>query len=369
MLATTQRRYSPPPSQQGLSLIELMISITIGLILLVGITSLIVQQSATRDELEKSSRQIENGRYASTILFDDIEHAGFYGQYYTLNTATLPATLPDPCQTSPSSLASAIPIFVQGYYYSSGASPISCINSANLVPGTNILVIRRVDTLSDANSLNFTQAAAAPLELFLQSSASSAVVNTGAGASATTFPLVNTKTNAPAPLRPFLVHIYYVSPCSTMANGSTCQASDDNGHPIPTLKRLELSSNGTFTTTPLVEGIQSMRFDYGIDTDVPSNGYPDVYCLDPNSSSNCSTTSYVPLVSPANWPNVMAIRVNILARNIDTTTGYADTKQYQLSSISGVSSTIVPASGDGYKRHVFSALVRITNPSGQRAQQ
>ena len=54
--------------QHGLSLVELMVSIVIGLLLLAGISSLIAAQSGARGELEKSARQIENGRYALTLL-------------------------------------------------------------------------------------------------------------------------------------------------------------------------------------------------------------------------------------------------------------------------------------------------------------
>ena len=44
--------------QAGLSLVELMISIVIGLLLLAGISSLIAAQGSARGELEKAARQI-----------------------------------------------------------------------------------------------------------------------------------------------------------------------------------------------------------------------------------------------------------------------------------------------------------------------
>jgi len=49
-------------SQRGLSLIELMISITIGLLILVSLSSLFINQSKARAELDKSTRMIDNGR-------------------------------------------------------------------------------------------------------------------------------------------------------------------------------------------------------------------------------------------------------------------------------------------------------------------
>ncbi|MGH8846537.1 MAG: PilW family protein, partial [Polaromonas sp.] len=58
--------------QRGMTLVEWMVSITIGLVLLAGLTALIARQSSTQAELEKSSRQIENGRYAMQLLNEDI---------------------------------------------------------------------------------------------------------------------------------------------------------------------------------------------------------------------------------------------------------------------------------------------------------
>src|SRR5882724_4062244 len=83
--------------QAGMSLVELMVSLAVGLILLAGITTLIGRQSSAREELEKASREIENGRYATQLLRKDIQHAGYYGEYSPVSgvaTTTVPA---DPC--------------------------------------------------------------------------------------------------------------------------------------------------------------------------------------------------------------------------------------------------------------------------------
>lgn len=334
-------------SQSGLSLVELMISLTIGLILLLGITTLIVQQSSTHSELEKSSRQIENGRYAIQLLHDDIQLAGFYGQYFNVPAASV---LPDPCATDLASLDAAIVLPIQGYIAPSAVSaPLSaCLNNANHVPGTDILVVRRAAT----STTTIADAAAGTGGLvYLQTTFASQVMNTGTGADATKFPLTLTTSSSasPANLRTYLVRIYFVSPCSTMANGATCTASDDGGKPIPTLKCLELSATGnatTFVLTPLVEGVENLHLDYGIDGN--GDGYPD---------------SYIVPATVGDWGNVMAVRVNVLARNNDPTMGYTDSKTYMLGT------SAVGPFGDTYKRHAYTEIVRAINPSGRRAQQ
>ena len=364
----SQRGFSTK-RQHGLSLVELMISLTIGLVLLLGITTLIVQQSQTRDEMEKSSRQIENGRYAMQILHDDIEHAGFYG-YYLPPAAT--GSLPDPCSTTTSILDAAMSLPIQGYNNVLPTASFTCTldgasssnNANNYLAGTDILVIRRADTLSFNNP-----ALAASSVTYLQTGyegtnpaavpTASHVLATGPDTSASIFTLIKKPpTNlTPADMRIYITRIYFISPCSVPAGGGTsCTGvNDDNGRPIPTLKRLDLSATG-FSVTPLVEGIENMQLDYGIDTNL--DGYPESY-------STCSTCT-----TAADWFNVMAIRINLLARNTECTTGYTDTKSYDLGG--GAASAPAPAvtctNGD-YKRHVFTELVRAINPSGRRAQQ
>ena len=78
---------TPAPRQFGLSLIELMVSVTLGLLILSGVLVVFVNTSAARNEVERTSRQIENGRYASELLTEDLRLAGFYGE---LNVAASP---------------------------------------------------------------------------------------------------------------------------------------------------------------------------------------------------------------------------------------------------------------------------------------
>ena len=335
-LASKLDHFSLSCRQTGLSLVELMISLTIGLILLAGITTLIVQQSTTRREMEKSSRQIENGRYAMEILHDDIEHAGFYGDYSPPRNATY--TVPaDPCDTTPanqgwSAATSPItaPVAVQGYAgAASNPAPSTCSSLiTNYQPNTDILIIRRmastaVDPATAVAGVTYLQAKRC---------------NTDGPSfqfGTSNFTLRQKDCVTPALLYGYIVRIYYISSCSVVT-GSTCADS------IPTLKMVEFM-NGAQTTIPLVEGIEDMQFDYGIDT--TSDGAPDSYASAPTA---------------ANWPNIMTVRVNLLARNNEATPGYTDNKTYTL----GDAASVTP--GGSFKRHAYSQLIRLTNPSGRR---
>ncbi|WP_136414924.1 PilW family protein [Herbaspirillum sp. ST 5-3] len=352
-------RSSHPPHagrlnrQSGLSLVELMISVTIGLMLMAGITSLIAQQSSASTELDKASRQIENGRYASQVLREDVELAGFYGEFYNVPA---PTTIVDPCDKTIATLASAISLPIQGYDSPATVpSPLSaCLANGNHVSGTDILIVRHAET----STVDVASAVAG--QPYLQSGIN--VSNTmafvvGSGSDTSVFTLKR-RTGGTAPLRAYAVHIYFVSPCNVPASGTTCNGStDDGGTSIPTLKRMELTVSGgaaAFTTVALAEGIENMQLDYGIDSETSPDGSANYYTTGTNTDAGVAMTA-------ADWGNIMTIRVNLLARNTERTLTYDDKKTYSL----GTAGTVGPFH-DSYKRRVFSEVIRATNPSGRR---
>ncbi len=340
---------TPASGQRGFSLIELMISITIGMILLIAFTALIVHQSSARDELEKASRQIENGRYAMQILHDDIEHAGYYGLYAPDSSvaATLPA---DPCvitfgaansgwDTSPVS----VPVPLYGYL-GAAANPTAgtTCGLTNYMPYTAVLVVRRVTTIRMAVPNPATPAFTAGT--YLQASGCNNdmtpfIYATGAAS----FPLRNKDCVTQAKVSPYTVNIYYISSCDVCGT--------DN---IPTLKMVQVGpTSAPSAPIPLVEGIENMQFDYGLDNS--GDGAPDVFVAAQGSNDI------------ADWQNVMAVRVSLLARNTDLTVGSTDNKTYNL----GTAGTVACGTGANpqpcnYKRHLYSEEIRLINPSGRR---
>lgn len=331
--------------QAGLSLIELMIAITIGLLLVAGVTALISQQSSSRSELDKSGRQIENGRYALTLLEDDIQHAGFYGQYGLPFTAL--TALPDPCSLVLTDIDASLAMPIQGYASPSTVpSPLSaCLPDANHLANTDILVIRRLE----ADDVLPTSATAVAGQVYVQTTPVTKLTASGPDTNPTKFALLKKDAVTRAELRKFVEHIYFISPCNVFATGATsCSASADGGKPVPTLKRLEMTTvaNATeFNLVPLVDGIENMHFDYGVDA----------------VGAGTPSLPFVSTPAIADWPNVMDVQVNLLARNVDKTAGYSDGRTFNL----GLSGSVGPFT-DGYKRHVYTANVRAINPGGRR---
>jgi type IV pilus assembly protein PilW len=330
-----------------------MVAITIGLFLLVGLVSVFATSNQTYMDLGRASQQIESGRFAMQVLSDDIATAGFFGRYS--QAPTVPASLSDPCvSTDLVALKASMAFPVQGYD-SPGSSPITaCLPSVNFLAGTDILVIRRVDSTQAAgNATSIPNAALAANYIYLQANADSTatpVLALGSGVGTTdqsTFPLKNTNPAQYAPVRRFHVHVYFIAPCSVPSGGgSVCTGSnDDNGSPIPTLKRIELTSSGVMTIVPLVEGIENFQVDYGIDPD--KDGVPN--------------TPYVTVpTSVADWANVVSVRISVMARNVEPTNGFTDTKTYDM----GAAGAITP--GGPYKRHVYNTVIRLVNPGSRR---
>jgi len=344
----------PLARQAGLSLIELMVAITISLFLLVGLVSVFSSSNQTYMDLGRASQQIENGRFATQLLVDDIGHAGFYGRYS--QTPVLPGALPDPCVNSNmAQLLSATALPLQGYKTHPGAPVTTCLPVANYLPGTDILVVRRVDSTMAAGDANSIPGGALTAGgIYMQSNADPTalpIIDVGVGTQAgdqAKFILKNRDPNFYAPIRKYHVHIYFVAPCSVPAGGgSVCTGgADDNGAPIPTLKRIELAATGVMNVVPLVEGVENLQIEYGIDTD--KDGVPD--------------TTYIAAPALADWPNVVAVRVNVLSRQLEPTNGFVDAKTYDM----GVGIPGGYAPGGAYKRHVYNSVIRVVNPASRR---
>jgi type IV pilus assembly protein PilW len=332
-----------------------MIAITIALFLVVGLVSLLVSNVVSRSELDKSSRQIESGRYATQLMSEDLQSAGYLGSSGVITSVT--PVIPNACPAavadlgyvavaSPGASSISLPL------YGLSAAP-GCIS--NVMANTAMIVVSRVDTSP------VTTAAPVAAETYLQVSNCSTDAQPfviGAGNPVSVFILKKNDCATPEVLRKVIQHVYYVSTCD-VCTGSGADTT-------PTLKMAEYV-NGAMTITPLTEGIESLQFDYGVDMN--GDGAPDCYTSNPTSPpageiAACKTAfpAYVWTDATTNWSNVMAVRVHVLARNTETSSGWSDTRQYDM----GLAKGLVGPFGDATKRHVYSAVVRLYNPAGQR---
>jgi type IV pilus assembly protein PilW len=322
-----------PTRAHGFSLVELMISITIALILTAGIGYVIMSTSHTRKELDRMNRQIENGRFAMQVLTDDLSQAGFYGRLYDIPAA--PSALPDPCLIGTADLYDALPLQIQGYNDPT-TSPLTCITGHKA--GTDILVVRRASAVEvDIDDITDNK------RVYLQTGALSYKVELGENSANFTLQQKNHVDLIPA--RAYLVHIYWVNTSDQLM-----------------VKELDATSSSTILSNaiPIADGIEDLQLDYGIDSTGPDlddshagadpDGTPDTY----SECGACTTTD---------WQNVAAVRINLIARNPEKTTGYSDSGKTYMMGVKGETDISLPA---GYRRHVYQSLVRLSNIGGRR---
>lgn len=352
--------------QAGLSLIELMIAMALGLILMTALGSLFVNTSRSNTELQKSAQQIENGRYAMQILTEDLKHAGFYGHFFALPVL---AGAQDPCEENGLvNLYDAMALPVQAFRAPDLAtradiSATSCgalLTNANLAPGSDVIVVRRASTEQLAIG-----GVAISGEVYVQANSSEAEIQFGNGAAITNnrkangvVAIVLDKNGNAGPIRKYHVHVYFVAPCSRGAGANgICAAGDDS---IPTLKRLTLNADsGTreMSIVPLVEGIEFIKAEWGID-DQP---------IDPDPTTgqigDGVVDVYVAAPTDVQVANAIAAKLFVLARNTEPSSGHVDTKSYVLDTLGGAT---LAAPNDAFKRHAFVSEVMLMNVGGRK---
>jgi type IV pilus assembly protein PilW len=349
--AETAKTYS-----LGFSLIELMISLVIGSVILLGLVSLFSVNSGNQNELEKNIRKLENIRYSMDTMSEDLMHAGFYSDFNPNSLSEgLSYQIPNPCLTTVATTTDQgwnsqttpvlLPVPIQGIS-KTDTTTATCL--ANRRSNTAAVIIRRAETgagtaIGAGLPAGATADATTSTNLYIQISgcttdAKRILVSPGPAANLT-LNMPNCTTKA-SPVRRLLQRIYYIASCND------CVANDG----IPTLKRIEMI-NGTLQTAAIAEGIEDMQFEYGIDNTTPFNGQSDSYV------SNTAIAAY----TATDWSNVVDIRVHLLARNTQTTAGYSDSRTYQVGP-----DVSMAAPADGYKRTLLTTTVRLNNVAGRR---
>ena len=320
--------------QAGFSIIELLVATAVGLTLVSGLALLFANSSRTGYELDKSVRQIENGRYAMEVLSEDVSLAGYYGELppagFTFQTA-------DPCaatvvDTGWDNALLKLPVPLTGVGAAAVAG-LGCVPNAKV--GTVAFVVHRFDTAT------INASALAASSLYAQTSrcasdpiATKVVVSNNSAA----FTLRDLDCLTLSQLRRYVTRIYYVASCNECGVDTT-----------PTLKRVEVSGTST-SIAPLAEGVEEISFEYGFDTD--GDGVPDVFLLALSGTAGALDND---------WSNVVAVRLNMLTRTTEATPGFSDPKTYNL----GLAGSRGPFT-DNYKRRVYVTTVRLNNVAGPR---
>lgn len=318
-----------------------MVGLAIALIVATALLLLFANASSVGQNLARSSTQIENGRYVAELLREDIRLAGFFGEAPDSSTIVV-YTSPSPCLSVPTGFVNSpagLPAPVQGF---NTTDTVACLPDRKA--GTSALAVRRLAI----QTTPVASVVASDEQYYVQysycatdPSATQLIFDKTSAA----FTLKNLACSGANPLRAYVSRIYYVATCNVCSGAGV--------DTTPTLKRVDLIGN-QLVVTPLAEGVEALRFEYGFDTD--GDGNTDSYLTDTDSPGASGPTSL--------WQNVMTIKAHFVVRSLEKVSGGPGTAAAAPFVLGNAATLADP--GDGYARRVYSTTVRLNNPSGAR---
>ncbi|MGD0960676.1 MAG: PilW family protein [Methylomonas sp.] len=407
-------KYGRRTIARGVSLIELMVALTLGLIILSGLGYSYVATRQGFREQEALSQMQEDARLAFEIMRKDILMAGYTG------CSNDPANLPSMNNTLAvtgsgawyqnlyTPATSAPSLYYPLYGYENSYETTIAVSAANYnssfpagltgVTGSvaqgDVFVIKHADTsrqffatgqpangpiplntptyIPGGQILLSVPASCAGIDIFAGNSA----VCTGNNCNSNSLPyttktgttLLNTTTGSV--IYPLSAAAYYI--CQPNATYNTCANTTD-----PALYRQILTNNGTLSAQEVISGVQDMQVTYALDVDnavdIYGNKTAECYVTAADlpltgaltrGTVNCPAPPATP-AGGAGWSNVLGVRISLLLvsrsgePNITT-----QPQQYQLDNnddgnTTDAGETIAPS--DQLLRKVFTFTFAIKN--------
>lgn len=317
----------------GFTMIELMISIAIGSVILVGTVVVFQQSRAAYLVNDATSRLQENARFALDILDPDVRLASYWG-------ATNRAEFVDGQKNTPLQLPAIAGDCADRWYIDfsnslngiNGTSVVGavdgsnlplngCIPAANHRAGTDILVVRHASEQPQLPQPGRVQIQSDPLNAML--------FNNGViPGSFSPPPASNTFALA--------AHAYYISPDSSAL-----------GPGIPALRRITLVDGPAIEDQEIIAGVEDFQVQFGIDTDGD---------LDANRYINADNALVTP-GSPGFDPDlqIVSVRLWLRFRSVRPETGFVDDAPYQYADVND------PAPNDAFRRLLISKTIHLRN--------
>lgn len=313
-------------SARGLSLVELMIAVALGSVLCLAATTVLLKSKRAYLQDEQLARLQENGHYALRLLSRELSMAGFYGE--ALPEEIMPAGVGgNACYRHLVDLSATFShydnVSASGKASSGEQLPSGCARPGDHLAGSDVLVMRRaMDRPAQLRGESLVSMREQMLYL--------RVDRHGAG-------LVRGTTAAGpfASLWRFHPQLYFLRKYSRQAGDS-----------IPALCRIRLSPEARRTAPVecLVEGVEQMQFEFGIDT----NG-------------DTHADHYVATLSGVDADRVVLARIYLLVRTPLPLPGHTDPGRYVLGNAE------YGAPGDAYFRRVLSTSILLRNSDVHRS--
>lgn len=315
---------------QGLSMIELLVSMALGVFLSAALVGTYLGSKRNYYHDEQVARMQENGRYAMRLLSRELAMAGFYGGTLSMRSA-VPAVIETDCSQHHWALTPSDAIELVNDFsgetepVATNATTYTCLHGADIAPETDLVAIKR--TASEASLRRGVSAA---------------------GLTPSTGKIWYLRIQSGYPpqweqLRPADLLAAKMSDTSLSYWEAITKIyfirkyAVKEGDGISSLCTKSLTGNA-MTSRCLVEGVENLQVEFGIDTDY--DGVANQYSAAPTG---------------AEMQFAVAARIYLLIRSISELSDHVDRSTYLL----GQKEVI--ATGDGYLRMVFSSTVRLHN--------
>src|SRR5437763_3628477 len=251
-LRSNHRSLSVPGRAAGLTLVELMVAMTIGLVLIVGATQVYVDSSGAYRVNETTARLQENARYVLSVLEPDIRMSGYWGLTNHSDTIVGKA-LPTDAQsalggTAASTCGVNFPLLlgfpVQG---TNDSYTATCAANSAAMPNADTITVRRASAVTVPPA-----SASGPLRV-CSTHTSGLLVTDITG---TFCQDVDTK------IYNLIVNLYYVDQSSSQAGVPSLRSKALNG---PAACTAPASPLPCFQDNEIEPGVEDLQVQYGVD--------------------------------------------------------------------------------------------------------
>jgi type IV pilus assembly protein PilW len=296
----------------GFSLVELLVTIAVALLLLVGIARVFITSKQSYRVQESTSRMQENIRIASDYFSRYLRLADFWGGVPAADVTLVgSASYDGPGGCSDDWIVDPAAGLVG---YAGGATepaglPGGCLADLRYVPGSDLLTLRYAnpDSYLDTATL-LTPPASPPItrngRYYLRTKVGQRSLLFDAGDDAVRADVATTA--LPGTAAEGVMNYQF------QAVAFYIQSNDFGRGPVPTLAMLKLETD-EMESEPLVDGIEMLGFEYGLDT-----------------NDDRQVDSYREAAAIGDWQQVLSVRVAFVARG-DELENVVDREQYPLS--------------------------------------
>ncbi len=315
--------------QKGFTLVEMMISLFIGGLILGGVMFTYIGMKVTTKDTMTIGELQESGRLAINIMQRDIEQIGFWGTYYddsftSVNTEALSNPLNDCFEGlnngSFPDLATASNFRTIYAKVADVSKELNCVRSP--VKGTDIIQLKFLqgDQLTESETQTSENYFIAEQERaqFKRGEITGSSVN--------------------ASIWPYSHHVYYISEQTYKVNNKNLT--------VPALMRKRLVG-GNITTETIMEGVENMRFVFGLDT---------------NSDNRVDTYRSIKSMEHTDWENrkgILTVQVFLLIRALEPDPGVKIKNQTYILGEDEDKRELKFT--DSFRRTVFTTTIRLNN--------